>query len=741
MILSSNNKDVSLLTNMTNDYYIEENEKILFLSFFNSEKIIYQICLIPIILYIFLLSFILHLSIFNSLSKRTINHKLSAKKKYMIILEIMICLFRFLQINFIYLKDYGAICIFLSLFNFVLIFALILTIFLITEQNTKIIKLPYKNPVLFFFILTDLIYFCELVNEIYNDVFNKSFTLILLRFGVGTYLVLLFFKHPNNEYTSMLSTNITYVELQEIKKKIHTQKTLSKANDSFKSLKERFINDDQIIQKNKKLPTISISFKNSFNIKCNNNNNANNFVDFYTSIYFNFIVVVSSNFYDSKNLVSRSLRDFLEIEASLSSEFIKEKYQKVLIDKLPTLNINKEIIKNSIEVIPHIKGKIEYYLKCIVMEPGFINSDVLKFLEIIDDNIQDSFDEYRNQFIITEKRKMSLYNSLSRNLSQKKKEKSVNKQIKVKIIEGMYQKINDLRIYYLFIRLSCENAYKIIKKTYNDTNLLLLELTHLKRGFFSSNINIQTLSKECLSVKSSFIDKIESFFLFKHNNGSKITQYMTTLETILQYIIDNFELYESYNREIIKDYFNDFKDDFCFPKEKKKQCLRQSSITSDSTSKFENLLQENMISYISITANNYIHIAIDFKCKIFYEICFKISSFSQEPAEINKKYKFKEIKTYIDIMKVELGIILTWPDKCYVNDKVDSELKYKTRLFYLDKFLQIISRNPKFFNSISWKCVFEMDVAYNQIENVTPRTSEQSNLNYSQDSMYINLIL
>ena len=120
MILSSNNKDVSLMTNVTNDYYIEDNEKILFLSFFNSEKIIYQICLIPIILYIFLLSFILHLSIFNSLSKRTINQKLSQKKKYMIIFEIMICLFRFLQLNFIYLQDYGAICIFLSLFNFVL---------------------------------------------------------------------------------------------------------------------------------------------------------------------------------------------------------------------------------------------------------------------------------------------------------------------------------------------------------------------------------------------------------------------------------------------------------------------------------------------------------------------------------------------------------------------------------------------------------------------------------------------
>ena len=43
MILSSNNKDVSLMTNVTNDYYIEDNEKILFLSFFNSEKIIYQI--------------------------------------------------------------------------------------------------------------------------------------------------------------------------------------------------------------------------------------------------------------------------------------------------------------------------------------------------------------------------------------------------------------------------------------------------------------------------------------------------------------------------------------------------------------------------------------------------------------------------------------------------------------------------------------------------------------------------
>ena len=160
MLYSSNNENVSSLERIANKDIPIDISKINMEHYLFIQKIISQLFLIPIILYILLLSFILHLSIFNPLSHRTINQKLSEKKKYLILLLIFIYLFRFCQYIFNYVYDNGSVCVFLSCYNIIAVFALILTIFLITEQNTKIIKLPYKNPVLFFFIINDI---CNLI--------------------------------------------------------------------------------------------------------------------------------------------------------------------------------------------------------------------------------------------------------------------------------------------------------------------------------------------------------------------------------------------------------------------------------------------------------------------------------------------------------------------------------------------------------------------------------------------------
>ena len=428
MLYSSNNENVSSLERIANKDIPIDISKINMEHYLFIQKIISQLFLIPIILYILLLSFILHLSIFNPLSHRTINQKLSEKKKYLILLLIFIYLYRFCQYIFKYVNDYGSVCVFLSCYNIIAVFALILTIFLITEQNTKIIKLPYKNPVLFFFILNDISFIMSLLNEIYHSLFDKTLSFIVLNCAIGTYTVILFYKKPNNEYTSMLSTNITYVELQEIRKNISSKKNLNKISESFKSIKEQFLEKEDSEPVCNALPTITISFKNSFNIKViDENNSENNFVDFYTSIFFNFVVIVSSNFYDSKNIVRRSLKDFIELEVTLSNEFNEENYQKNLVDTLPTLNINKDIIKNSIEVIPQIKEKAENFLLSIIKEPAFINNEVLTFLDIHDSSIEDSFNINRKQYIITIKKKLNMYNSLTRNLSMKKIEKTVNR--------------------------------------------------------------------------------------------------------------------------------------------------------------------------------------------------------------------------------------------------------------------------------------------------------------------------
>ena len=746
MLYSSNNENVSSLERITNKDIPIDISKINMEHYLFIQKIISQLFLIPFILYILLLSFILHLSIFNPLSHRTINQKLSEKKKYLILLLIFTYLFRFCQYIFNYVYDNGSVCVFLSCYNIIAVFALILTIFLITEQNTKIIKLPYKNPVLFFFIINDISFIMSLLNEIYHNLFDKTFSFIVLNCAIGTYTVILFYKKPNNEYTSMLSTNITYVELQEIRKNISSKKTLNKISESFKSIKEQFLEkeDNEPVCNRNALPTITISFKNSFNIKViDENNSENNFVDFYTSIFFNFVVIVSSNFYDSKNLVRRSLKDFIELEVTLSNEFNEENYQKNLVDTLPALNINKEIIKNSIEVIPQIKEKAENFLLSIIKEPAFINKEVLTFLDIHDSSIEDSFNINRKQYIITIKKKINMYNSLTRNLSMKKIEKTVNTRNKIKIIEGSYQKIKPFKkVYMLSFRLSCENAYKIVKKSIDDTNMLLYELSHIKYSNIYSGLNAQALAKEALALKVKFTEKIDNYFMFKHNNNYNLSQYIILVETILQSVINNYEEYSRCHSDLIKDYFNDFKEDFTFNKKKKKYFLpsfkRQNSSQSNSSTKFETLLQENLISNIEIVANNYVYIAIDFHCKIFYEICFKIVSLYQDFVEINKKYKFKEIKSYIDLMKTDLGMDLQWPNQCYITDKDDLERKYKIRLDYIDKYLHEIVNNNKFFKSQYWKNVFYMDTTYNSIEKESDKSIGSDS--FRQDSLYIDLI-
>ena len=153
MLYSSNNENVSSIQRITNNDISPDITKINMEHYLFIQKILCQLFLIPIILYILLLSFILHLSIFNPLSHRTINQKLSERKKNLILLLICFYIFRFCQYIFSYVNLYGSVCVFLSCYNIIAVFALILTIFLITEQNTKIIKLPYKNPVLFFFVL------------------------------------------------------------------------------------------------------------------------------------------------------------------------------------------------------------------------------------------------------------------------------------------------------------------------------------------------------------------------------------------------------------------------------------------------------------------------------------------------------------------------------------------------------------------------------------------------------------
>ena len=196
-------------------------------SYFMFKKLISEIFIIPLIIYILAISFITHVSIFNQPLKTQIN--LYSAKKRKILLLTMICLylchiigvFRITNLESSANNVSSSLTLIILLFYIMSIMAVLLTIYFIDEKNKKQIKLEKRNPLEWFIILNIIYFLLDLVNEIVYGYFT---ILTPLTFCFCIYLQIFFYQYPDDNYKIFLSKGFKYIELNEFDKELLNKK-------------------------------------------------------------------------------------------------------------------------------------------------------------------------------------------------------------------------------------------------------------------------------------------------------------------------------------------------------------------------------------------------------------------------------------------------------------------------------------------------------------------------------------
>ena len=664
------------------------------------------------------------------------------------------------------------------IFSGLSIVSLVLTIYLIDERNKKKILLSFKNPIFKYLIFNDLYYFIDILNEIINGIFFDIYTFLPLSFLMGVYLTYLYFRYPHNKYISLLSSNISFPEIDTLREKLRNnpiqdkKKVYIEMNYFSESIRRKTSKYSLSSFNENDIPKINIKFKNSFYIQFKEDkiegNQMKNVADCYENIFFDIDVMISTSNNFLKSVIKKNLLDFVKLDEEIHKEFVPNLYSNVIIDKLPIFHIEFDPSYNQMIIIKKLKNSAEVYLNELLKEPAFINYDVLLFLKINNKEFENIFGKIREKYIITEDTKINIVNLLTSKI--KRSISFSKKRIIVQILIGSYHDKDILfeldsnynKIYYLTIRLICDNSYKIVQKKMYDTIFLLYEYSKLyqkelknkmKKDFKNNSIEYYLLSFLEMKKKYGEKPKYPSYYLFKNKNNEKnIYEYIQIIENILQYIIDNYYTLQNLNNFILSEYFDDFKDDFWNGRIRKNinsyysLSSKSLGLVFDSNTKLEILIQENMVSNIFAVSKNYIIITVNYKTNVFYEICFKITSTLQDFIEVSKKYKFKEIRKYIDLMSNKLKIEQYWPDECFFGNPESKYLKYKNRMFYIGKYLNVILACKKFFTIPQWKELFKYDIAFSSIQNSKDRNSDDNNSlitknsNFLEDTTYQNLI-
>ena len=697
IIINDNNDTI------TNNY----NETIMLINYFIYNKNISEIFIIPLIYYILLFLFILHVSIFNKISKKSINYNLSNKKRNLIFFLILFLIYNlYFYFHYRKLSD-SETTIFPSIYCGLNIFILFLILIINEERNKKIIKLPKNNPILNYLVINCIYLILEIIFEFKTLIFYHKITFIVFSFFINIYLLYLFYKFPDNTYETLLNqSNTALIELNNNSKFINVKSKKSNHYITMNIIKNSDSQNilNQIITK-KDLPNIKIFFKNSFHIDYSNNNDKN-IAQFYTNIYFQFKVIITSSLFIKNNIVNRTLEDFIQLDNEIHSKKCNYKF--------PKLKINKIILNNNLDSFEITKNKVQKFLFDLINEPLFINKEVLNFIGINDIEIIKKYQSYQNYLKYNNEKKNNL-NEIQ--INENSNEIINNEKIEIKIIEGNYSysesKLN--KKYYLVMRLTYTNYFKLIKKYILDIIFLIIEISKINNNFHNQ---IKPLINKFLKIKLEIKDKFIPYYKINdcNNQNNKFEIFIETIEKILQFILDNHINYE----ETI---FNEFYSDCFF------------------NYKIEDNLNNNKIINIYAIAKNYIIYFIQYKNYIFYEINLKILLDNENFIEKKKFYKFKEIKRYIDVLNIELNINLNWPNECFINNVNNNQLKYKKRLYFIGIFLNKIFNHQKFFKSNFYLNIFNIDKIYTNYLNIKNKKKSISSNSISFDEeLYNNLL-
>ena len=527
-------------------------------------------------------------------------------------------------------------------------------------------------------------------------------------------------------------------------------------------------NNNQLNDDNKDMPLLNGQYETDSNSDDNNFDVAN----FYTSIIFNFNVIAQSSYYVTNKNLSKSLDEFCQLDNIIENEFTIDRYNPSLIKNLPKLNLkqcfkilsinakkgfdidsfsdnNSDIL---LDCIQNTKNICEKYLKEIISNPHYIIPEVLIFLEIRDKNVFQIYININEQIKKKEKKITSSSGfNISSNFSINNNE--FNSKINLKILKGDFINNNNyknkkdkknINNYMFLISLNYEESTKFVRKKLEETIFILQEFNKLLSNNYNNNIfsSIKSTKKEInINIKKYFsefikiVNKIsgtnfspnQSFKIKndkinknifktysssdKNNEDDLFFSLILYIENILQLLINHY-LEDIFNsNQIIKEYFTDFIEDYWSLDILKKYIKYDNN--------FRNLFQEEIngksINNIFVLDKNYIYININYNINIFYVLCFKITTNSNF-IQIEKKYSFDEVKNYIDLMKVELGLSLVWTKKCFeFDDEEGIENVHISRLNLMSTYLNKIFNANKIFNIKNWNKIFFDDKLYHEV--------------------------
>ena len=551
------------------------------------------------------------------------------------------------------------------------------------------------------------------------------------------------------------------------------QNNKNKEND-----KNNQLNDD-----NKDMPLL--------NGQCESDSNPDDNFDvanFYTSIIFNFNVIAQSSYYVTNKNLSKSLDEFFQLDNIIENEFTVDRYNASLIKNLPKLNLKQcfEILSinakkgfdfNSFEensdtlldCIQNTKNICEKYLKEIISNPHFIIPEVLIFLEIRDKNVFQIYININEQ-IKKKERKFNNNNGFNiiSNFNFNFAKNEFNSKINLKIIKGDFINNNqknknkkdkkDANNNYIFlISLNYEECTKFVRKKLEETIFILQEFNKLLSNNYNNNINLSGMKNTKKEVNTNLKKNFSEFIKivnkingtsFKPNQSFKLKSdkinknifkpYSSSdknkeddlffnlvlyIENILQLLINNY-LEDIFNsNQIIKEYFFDFFEDYWSVDILKKNIKYDNNFRD----LFQNEISGKSINNIFVLDKNYIYININYHINIFYVLYFKITTNSNF-IQIEKKYSFDEVKNYIDLMKVELGLSLVWTKKCFESDDEEGiENIHISRLNLMSTYLNKIFNANKIFNIKNWNKIFFDDKLYQEVCEIKFKEKKENN--------------
>lgn len=448
-------------------------------------------------------------------------------------------------------------------------------------------------------------------------------------------------------------------------------------------------------------------------------------------------------------IIKRNIKDFFDMEMNLKKEITLDKFPKKLVYRLPRLKIPK-ICHRTMDFLKNYTFNFQIFLKNIVNEPCFITDDVLEFLEIEDDQLLFSYNMARKQFNTNVNRNSDdIFTSIKTKGSDKVRESVMNLKKEINEYNSTVNKktasnfnnqgfilnnpSNTLQLSYIqnsgnsnfnssnihftplqtpvgakklshkinvlevdeknsniVFRISYSFTFKILKRKILEVMKLITELSNINKN----NENIKRILK--MFLNNSKIDKV-------------------ILENSLQNVLDNFSQYKL--NLITSEFFAEFFDDSVISPGQSVNFSDNVNFNPNSKYiKFKKLSEEKKILSVTADIPGTLFISIEFKPSIFYTVNLIFGLANEEKIEVLKKYKFKELKQYMDMMQMCLNLqnhqANNNPSFQIKKSFMNTEAKVELRKKELKEKLNELFSKKGFLEAEEWLDIFISDRKY-----------------------------